>query len=550
MPVRLDPGTANRQRTLERLSVYAGLAAGLAALLWGLLTSASAPASATECQGNASLASAMPAQGWAPLLVHFGAYGSGIGHTDIVRYEWDLDGNGQFDYDATAQSGYASYLYSKPGDYAIALRTTDALGTCATDLVTITVRHPAASSVDYWTVFNDSQVRRIDVSLSQAEWARMWEGPEVKYQARADAIIFGERLNDIGFRMRGQFSLRASNDKKPFEIDTDAFIDGQEYHNLRRLLLTNSVGDPSLLREKLAYEMMRFAGVPASHVAFVQLWIDIADDEAPAVLWGVYSLVERVDNKYLSNRFGRDSLGGNLYKASHAQRGPMDLVYYGESISDYPVQNGQYAYGKMNNEDDADYSDIVALCRAVDGTEYASEADLVRGLEAAVNVDTFLRYLAVITVLDNFDAYPNTGNNYYLFNNPASGRFEWIPWDLTCCENPRAPLFPTFRGEMMPNGSPLVEQTFSVTRYRLRYLAYVDLLLREWFTTAHVTDRVQTYHRLIAPVVQQATGDKAFYGDQPMFPPEAFASAWQYLVSFTSERNLFLRQALEEVTAP
>ena len=32
--------------------------------------------------------------------------------------------------------------------------------------------------------------------------------------------------------MRGQFSLRESGDKKPFKIDTDAYVDGQEFHNL------------------------------------------------------------------------------------------------------------------------------------------------------------------------------------------------------------------------------------------------------------------------------------------------------------------------------
>ena len=179
----------------------------------------------------------------------------------------------------------------------------------------------------------------------------------------------------------------------------------------------------SLLEEKLSYEAMRFAGVPASHVAFVEVWIDIVDDESPPTFWGVYSMVERVDNKYIANRFGPDSVGGNLYKASHAQRGPMDLVYHGEEITDYPVQNGQYAYGKVNNEAAADYSDIITLCRILDSTAYASEEEFVQALEGELNVDTFLRYMAVVTILDNWDTYISIGNNYYLFNNPVSGRF-------------------------------------------------------------------------------------------------------------------------------
>ncbi|MEW5868477.1 MAG: CotH kinase family protein [Chloroflexota bacterium] len=555
MNSRSDLSRASTRRRIEMACIFLSVVVGLGILLADLLTGVGSAAAGKgtsflrESTQVTAQASAMPNQGWAPLRVYFSAYGSHAAGAQIARYEWDLDGNGQFDFDATDQGGYANYLYSKPGDYTLTLRVTDAQGRFAEDHITVSVRHPTASSVDYWTVFDDSRVQRIDISLSQADWNQMWVDPPAKYQARADAIVSGERLDDVGFRMRGQFSLRESGEKKPWKIDTDAYIDGQEYYNLRQLMLLNSIGDPTLLREKLAYEMMRFAGVPASHAAYVELWIDITDDPSPATFWGVYLLVERVDNKYLSNRFGRDSQGGNLYKASHAQRGPMDLVYYGESIRDYPTQNGQYAYGKINNETENDYSDIVALCRVVDGANYTSEDELVQALEGAINVDTFLRYMAVITLLDNWDSYPYTGNNYYLFNNPTSGRFEWIPWDLAWGENAQAPLFPT-PGAGLVERAPLADQVFGVGSYRSQYLAYIDLLLRYWFTQDNVSGQVERYHRLIAPYVEQGTGDKAFYGERPMFPPQAFTDSWQNLVRFASQRSQFLQAALSNVTQP
>jgi len=278
----------------------------------------------------------------------------------------------------------------------------------------------------------------------------------------------------------------------------------------------------------------------------VELWIDFIDDEQLPMYWGVYTLVERVDNKYIGNRFGQDSKGGNLYKASHAQRGPMDLKYYGDSIEDYPIQNGQYAYGKMNNEEEADYSDIVELCRVIDDTEYASDEERMRAFERAINVDAFLRYIAVVTILDNWDSYPYTGNNFYLFNNPVSGRFEWIPWDLTWGDNPQTQLFgrvdPGLIGE-----APLYDNIFQVEAYKIKYAAYADLLLRYWFNTENITDKAQAYHRMIAPYVSQSTGDQAFYGQQPMFPPEAFNNSWQELVEFTRERNAFLTTELKDV---
>ena len=531
-------------RRFEKASIFLFALTSLGILLINSGLTKSTPAFSQANPTIYTQASAMPNQGWLPLRVYFSAYGSRSPDSTIVRYEWDLDGNGRFDYDATAEGGYASYLYSKSGEYTVSLRTTDARGQFNIDQVKIRVRHPASSSVDYWTVFDDSQVQRIQVDLTQTDWDRLWESPESKLMVKADATVFGEKLSEVGFRMRGQFSLRESGAKKPWKIDTDAYVAGQEFHNLRQLMLLNNIGDPSLLEEKLAYAMIEFAGLPASHVAFVELWIDLTDDSQPPIFWGVYSLVERVDNKYLANRFGAESKGGNLYKASHAQRGPMDLIYYGDRIEDYPTQNGQSAYGKMNNEDENDYSDVIDLCRVIDGTTYASQAEFTQALESALNVDAFLRYMAVNVILDNWDSYPYTGNNYYLFDNPATQRFEWIPWDLTWGENVETPLFQR-SGPVLVQRAPLYDRVFQVDAYRSQYLAYVDLLLRYWFNTENITSLAQQYQRQIAPSITQSGGDKAFFGEQPMFPEEAFQDAWQNLIRFASEREAFLQQALK-----
>ena len=251
-------------RRVEKASVAVFVIASLALLLANIPQADSNNGSEVVQPGLTAQASAMPARGWMPLTVYFSAYGSEAEDARIIRYQWDLDGNGKLDLDATSQNGYTSYVYARPGDYVITLRVVDSLGRSATDQVPVRVRHPASSSVDYQSVFDDSRVRRIDLALTEADWAQMWANPEAKVQVRADAVIFGERLPDVGLRMRGQFSLRESGTKKPWKIDTDAYVEGQEFHNLRQLLLLNNVGDPSLLREKLAYGMMRFAG-PVSY---------------------------------------------------------------------------------------------------------------------------------------------------------------------------------------------------------------------------------------------------------------------------------------------
>ena len=514
-------------------------------LVVGLLPVFNPSSGAAQVGGGASsvrieaCAIAMPNQGWAPMTVYFSAFGSESEAGRVLRYEWDLDANGLYDTDATAQGGYARYHYAKPGLYVVTLRVTDVQGNTATDSVSINVRHPASSSVDYGAVFDDRRVRRVDVALTTANWQRMWVDPPSKTQVPADVTLFGERLANVGFRMRGQFSLRESGAKKPWKFDLDAYVEGQEYHNLRQLMLINNIGDPSMLQEKLAYDMMHFAGVPSSHTCFVELWIDLTDDDRGAIFWGVYTMIERVDKKFLASRFGRDNKAGNLYKANHALRGPMDLIYYGPSIENYPTQGGLYAYGKATNEEAADYDDILDLIYIIDGVQYDTPDDFAAALEQVFNVDGFLRYMAVVVALGNWDSYPYTGNNYYLFHNAATAKFEWIPWDLTWGGDPRQPLFER-QGPGLVERAPLYDNVFQVARYRKRYAGYLDLLARQWFNEAHVSALAEKYHQMIAPYVRQDTGDKMYFGDTPMFSVEAFDRAWGELGRFAGQRNRFI----------
>lgn len=489
-------------------------------------------------------AHAMPNQGWAPLTVYYSAFGSTSEAGRIIKYEWDLDGNGAYDFVVSDASGYAEYTYSKPGTYLINLRVTDAAGHSATDQTEIKVLHPTASSVDYWKVFQNDSINKITFRLSKEAWNRLWEDIEAKVTVPVEADIFGQEFSEVGLRMRGQFSLRESGQKKPWKIDMDYFIPGQEYSNLKQLLFINNIGDPTLLREKLAYEMMQFAGLPASFTCFVEIWFDILNDAQPAEFWGVYTMIERVDRKFLANRFGQDAKDGNLYKASHAQRGPMDLVYYGDSIDDFPHQNGQVAYGKMTNDEAADYSDIVELTRVIDGTTYETPQEFAEALEEIFNIDSFLRYMAVVDATMNWDVYPYTGNNYYLFNNPDSGRFEWIPWDLTWGDNPNHPVFEATEPGLVER-RPLHTRVFQVPEYRLSYAAYIDLLMKHFFNPQVIGEKARNYQGIIASLLLQDGGDK-MYSSPFGFMPESYSGSWKELAILVEKRNHYLQTAILE----
>ena len=148
-------------------------------------------------------------------------------------------------------------------------------------------------------------------------------------------------------------------------------------------------------------------------------------------------------------------------------------------------------------------------------------------------------------IIDNWDSYINTGNNFYLFNNPVSGRFEWIPWDLTWGDNAQAELFQRAEFGMMESGAPMYDKSMAIEKYRNAYTAYLDLLTRHFFTIENMSSLVKQYHNLIAPYVSQSTGDKAFFGEDIMFSYNSFNESPDQLIQFISDRRKFTQSALQ-----
>ena len=97
--------------------------------------------------GPQAQALAAPVKGMAPLEVHF-ATDSVDMDGQIVKYEWDFDGKGVYDFDSL-ESGKCTFIYMGEGSFTATLRVTDNEGFTDTHSVTIDVeRNPAAPIVN------------------------------------------------------------------------------------------------------------------------------------------------------------------------------------------------------------------------------------------------------------------------------------------------------------------------------------------------------------------------------------------------------------------
>ena len=135
----------------------------------------------------------------------------------------------------------------------------------------------------------------------------------------AEISFNNEIWQHVGIRFKGNSSLRSTwgsgSLKLPFKLDFDEFedqypeTDDQRLYGFKQLSFSSGFHDESLLREKIAADVFREAGVPSAQTAFYAVSVDYG--EGPVYL-GLYTAVEVVDDTLIETQFSDDS--GNVYK--------------------------------------------------------------------------------------------------------------------------------------------------------------------------------------------------------------------------------------------
>src|SRR5581483_3621426 len=149
------------------------------------------------------------------------------------------------------------------------------------------------------------------------------------------------------------------------------------------------------VRERVAGDLFRQAGVPAARAAFYRVYIDFGDGLGYN---GLYTMVEAIEDQMLLDQFGED--GGTLYK-------PLSKLDTFVS-SEFPVERHQTR---------VDYSDVKALIAILNdqALRTGNPPQWRTRLEEVFNVDHFLNYLAVSTAIISWDAYGSLAHNFYLY---------------------------------------------------------------------------------------------------------------------------------------
>ena len=254
-------------------------------------------------------------------------------------------------------------------------------------------------------VFNQSKVSTVDITISDDDLTSILENPSEKEVVAADVTVNGETIKNVGFRTKGNLSLRSvvqmeDSDRYSWNIDFNYYESDQNLHGLKKLDLNNNYSDPTYMREYLSYELMEEMGVPTPSHSY--MYVTINGQE-----WGLYLGVENINETFLGNNFAAGS--GTLY---YPDGTGSDLKWISDDIDDYTGLN------LKTNENSTQSSTIKMLDAINNGGN----------LEDVLDVDEMLRYFAANTALVNLDHYQGSlKHNYYLYE--ENGKFSMIPWD-------------------------------------------------------------------------------------------------------------------------
>jgi hypothetical protein len=316
----------------------------------------------------------------------------------------------------------------------------------------------------------------------------------------ADIEFEGGVWTDVGIRFKGNSSLKSAwssgNLKLPFKLDFDQFeddypeIDDQRFYGFKQLSLANNFNDDSYLREKVTADVFRDFGVASAHTAFYEVYVDYG--EGP-VYFGLYTMVEMVEDTVISEQFESDE--GNLYKPE------------GSGATFAEGSFNEASFDKETNQDEANYADIQSLFTTLHADTRMTNAAVWRNdLEAIFDVDGFLRWLAVNTVVQNWDTYGLMSHNYFLYTDPETDLITWIPWD-----NNHALSGGGMRNSLslsldeVTDDWPLIRYLMDDPVYQAQYETYVAAVMETAFVPDEMAETYQTYHALIADSVLAET---------------------------------------------
>ncbi|KAF9277600.1 hypothetical protein BGZ74_003299 [Mortierella antarctica] len=211
--------------------------------------------------------------------------------------------------------------------------------------------------------------------------------------------------------------------KLPYKLH---FAEDHSLLNIGVLKLRSAETDPTMMREKLYIDILNTLGVPAPQAAYVRLFFN----QKPV---GLYVAEEEMKKHWITTVLHPKNNGtlktGSLWKMDADDGLEASLLWKGPTTSSYAVGHIYKNLLPGSNPKNDLMRDLIKLMADIKNFDPKKEKDPIGYWEKRLDLDVFLKAMAMEYLAGFWDGYWTSGSNYQMYNNPVTGLWTWLPID-------------------------------------------------------------------------------------------------------------------------
>ena len=337
-----------------------------------------------------------------------------------------------------------------------------------------------------------------------------WESELVAFnntdvEVPAQVTVDGKVYSDVGIHFRGNSSFRVGDGyKRSINLSFDFVHEEQSIQGYRTLNFLNANGDPTFLRTVLSLRIAR-QHIPAPKANLVRVVINGEN-------WGVYANQQQFNKDFLKDNY--DTPKGTRWKVP---QGGGDGIGGFRYVGDDPESYQEVFKIKSKDKPEA-WEALIGLASIFDKTPLDQ---LESALTPVLDIDSYLKFLALDNVLVSGDGFWTRGSDYSLYLHP-DGRFRLIFYDaneMFSFSGGRRGRGPGGGGNyqggtgvnlepmagLSDTSKPIISKILSVPSLREKYLGYVREMADKSLNWDTVGPMVKQYRELIIDDVKRDT---------------------------------------------
>ncbi len=360
----------------------------------------------------------------------------------------------------------------------------------------ISAQDSASKKLTADEIFPTDRVLDVQITVDPMDWdtirfqkrgffealkeSRRFAPPDHPYTyVEASVSIDGIEFPQVAIRKKGfigsENSTRPSLKIKLNHLDKEGQIDG-----LTNLTFNNNQQDESLISQVMGYGLFRATGSPVPRCAFAKLTVNGQN-------LGIYAHVERIHRPLLKRTFGNDD--GVLFEGTVVDFNPEWEESFEHKLG--PEEVGRNKIRQL----------IEVLAKPDENIETA--------IGELVDLDSFYTFWAMESLISFWDGYSGNRNNFFVYLNPETDKFHFIPWGADSVFEKYSPI----RND---RSDPVSVKTQGLIAYRLYQLesgrrryekTLRNIIERYWDKTALIaeTERIED---LVKPYLAETTASE------------------------------------------